>query len=288
MKSMTGYANGEFETPALRFSLELKAYNNRYLEVFIQAPGYLSALEPRLRALAQSRARRGKLELSLRVRELKIPVRVVVDKMAAAAGIEALRELAHMISPSGEIALSDLLRMEGILSMERDIESDKLWEELGPALDELFSRFDAERLREGKNLESDMRAQIATIREGLRLINLKAPEMEAAIRDNLKKRFQETLGDPVDENRILQETAVALTRLTINEELTRLASHLDALESAIAGEGEPGKRIDFICQEINREVNTIGSKNQLTEVGRQVVLMKEAVENIREQARNIE
>lgn len=288
MNSMTGFAQVDSDSPSLRFSLELKTYNNRYLELGVQLPGYLSALEPKVRNSLQQRIKRGKVDFSLRVRELKIPVNVNVDEKAAVAGISALRSLASLLGSREEVGLSALMRMDGILSMERDLDSDKLWLEIEPAIDSLLSAHQAERAREGGHLAADIRNQAATLKGGVDCIAEKVPELETAIKDNLRKRFQEVLGNLVDENRVLQETAVALTRFTINEELTRLKSHLDALDACLDEDGEPGKRIDFICQEINREVNTIGSKCQLGEVAMKVVLMKEAVENIREQARNIE
>ncbi len=288
MNSMTGYAQGEFDAQSLRFSLEIKSYNNRYLELGIQLPGYLGALEPRIRNYFQARIRRGKVDFSLRVRELKLPVSVTVDERAATAGAEALGKLQALLDPSQKPTLSALMRMEGILSLERDIDAERLWSEIEPALESVARIHAGERAREGKHLAKDIRAQAKVLRDGAAFILERSPELERTIRENLRKRFQEVLGNLADENRVLQETAVALMRYTINEELTRLASHLDALDACLDEEGEPGKRIDFICQEVNREVNTIGSKCQLGEVAMKVVAMKEAVENIREQARNIE
>lgn len=288
MNSMTGFAQRDCESQSMRFSLEVKSYNNRYLELGVQLPGYLSALEPKIRNSLQRRIKRGKVDFSLRVRELKVPVNVSVDEKAAVAGIQALRALSGLLGSKEEIGLSALMRMDGILSMERDLDADKLWLEIEPSVDSLLADHQSERAREGRHLEADIRGQAATLKGGVERIAEKVPELESAIQENLRKRFQEVLGSLVDENRVLQETAVALTRFTVNEELARLKSHLSALDACLDEEGEPGKRIDFICQEINREVNTIGSKCQLGEVAMKVVLMKEAVENIREQARNIE
>lgn len=288
MNSMTGFAQCECDTESMRFSLEMKSYNNRYLELGVQLPGYLSALETKVRAFLQERIRRGKVDFSLRVRELKVPVRVTVDGMAAAAGMEALQKLSGILGSSDGPRLSDLMRMDGILSMERDIDADRLWGEIEPLLGKLAAVHQEERAREGRHLAEDIRRQAESLRKGMVFISSKTPELERIVKENLRRRFQEVLGDLVDENRVLQETAVTLTRYTINEELSRLGSHLAALDACLDEAGDPGKRMDFICQEINREVNTIGSKCQLEEVGATVVLMKEAVENIREQARNVE
>ena len=112
--------------------------------------------------------------------------------------------------------------------------------------------------------------------------------MEEKFRETIEKKFHELLGDHVDQNRILEETASMLVKYTINEEIIRLQSHLSALRKEFVENPTPGKRIDFICQEANREINTIGSKNQFTEVGQAVVNAKDALENIREQSKNVE
>jgi uncharacterized protein (TIGR00255 family) len=112
--------------------------------------------------------------------------------------------------------------------------------------------------------------------------------MDALFKETIAKRFAELLGDAADEQRILTETAAMVVKYTINEEIIRLESHLKALKQEMASEDAPGRKIDFICQEINREINTIGSKNQFVEVGQMVIAAKNALENIREQARNIE
>jgi uncharacterized protein (TIGR00255 family) len=288
MNSMTGFAQKDFDSESMRFSIEIKSYNNRYLEMGIQLPGYLSALEPRMRNFIQGKIKRGKVDFSLRVRELKIPVNVTIDERAAVAGIDALKKLSRLMDANEKLTLSTLMRMEGILSMERDLDADRLWVEIEPVLLSLFDAHAAERAREGRHLAADIRVQAEFLKRAVDFILERSPELELTIKDNLRKRFQEVLGSLVDENRVLQETAVALMRFTVNEELARLKSHLAALDACLDEEGEPGKRIDFICQEINREVNTIGSKCQLSDIAMKVVLMKEAVENIREQARNIE
>ena len=112
--------------------------------------------------------------------------------------------------------------------------------------------------------------------------------MEVIFRENIQKRFNEILGDAVDEQRVMQEIAALLVKYTINEEIVRLDSHLKALKAEIENNPAPGRKLDFICQEINREINTIGSKNQIVEVGQAVIEAKDALENIREQIRNIE
>lgn len=287
MKSMTGYAQAEYVCASMRFAMELKSYNNRYLDIYLQLPAALSALEPLIRGWLQERLGRGKVEFSLRVREWLQPVSVTVDKAAAQAAINALRDLAQIAGGTETPGLGNLIQMDGVLSMERDINSDRIWEEVEPSLSALFGSYDETRLSEGGRLARDMKSQADLIQSELEGINACVPELERNIKEGLKRRFMEVLGNSVDEARVLQETAVALTRFTINEELIRLSSHLKALAQAILSNPQPGKILDFLCQEMNREINTIGSKSQLMETAGKVVLIKEAIENIREQARNV-
>jgi uncharacterized protein (TIGR00255 family) len=288
MRSMTAYAQGSFLTENLRFSLELKSYNNRFLEIFISLPPTLSPMEPRIRAFLQERIARGKVECSLRVREYLTEGKVRLDKAAAKAAIDALSSLSGLLGSVDGPRLSDLLAIEGVLGFERELDADSVWPEVERALSEVHASYDREREREGAHLLSDMRLQLDVISRGRDELAVAAPELEAILTENMRKRIREAVGDGIDENRILQETAIALTRFTVNEELARLASHAQAMGSELDGKSGTGKRIDFLCQEINREVNTLGSKNQLPKMGSWIVAMKEAIENIREQARNVE
>jgi uncharacterized protein (TIGR00255 family) len=148
--------------------------------------------------------------------------------------------------------------------------------------------FTADRDREGANLKKDLLEKLSKIEESEKLFKEWIPQMEQLFREGILKRFKEVMGDEVDEQRVMTETAALLVKYTINEEVVRLQSHIDALKAEMENNPAPGKKIDFICQELNREINTIGSKNQFVEVGRAVIAAKDALENIREQARNVE
>jgi uncharacterized protein (TIGR00255 family) len=159
---------------------------------------------------------------------------------------------------------------------------------LEPLLAQAFAAFEESRRREGAATEADILGHIGNIERSLERIAACVPELERSIKENLRARFQEVLGSAVDENRILSETAVLLMKYTISEELARLRSHLVEFKEETARNGAPGKKLDFLSQEINREINTIGSKSPIIEVSRAVVDMKDALENVREQLRNVE
>jgi uncharacterized protein (TIGR00255 family) len=148
--------------------------------------------------------------------------------------------------------------------------------------------FDGERIREGKHTEADILSHITVLESSLKTVAAFAPQIESSVKENLKSRFAEVLGNQIDENRILAETAILLMKYTISEELSRLASHLGEFRAETDRNPSPGKKLDFLCQEINREINTIGSKTPILEVSHAVVDMKNALENVREQLRNVE
>ncbi|HHU37064.1 MAG TPA: YicC family protein [Treponema sp.] len=288
MKSMTSYAYTENIINQTTVSVEIKSYNSRYLDLSINTPFWLGRLESKLREFASSRIQRGKVELTVRVREQSSNITVLADPSAARAYAQAIREVADSIGSQELIPLELVIAQEGVLTSERVIDINHYWKIIEPSVIAAFKDFEAFREREGKTLTTDIENMIFRIEEAVSSILAYEPQMEEIFRDNIKKRFTEVLGNAVDEQRVLQETAALLIKYTIHEELVRLGAHLAALRYEVKNNPAPGRKCDFICQEINREINTIGSKNQIIEVGQSVITAKDALENIREQMRNIE
>jgi len=287
MKSMTGFARREIDTPFLKGSLTIKSYNNRYLEISVYLPPYLAMLESRLRDAVAVAVIHGKVEASLRIREISDPPRVLVDASAVSEVAAALRSAAEAAGILEPIRVSDILTFDGVISFERNVDADAAWDALRGPVAECLSDFDVERNREGLATRRDIERKLEVIEASVKVVETEAPAIEAAIRSNLAGRFQDVLGSAVDENRVLQEVASYLARHTINEEIVRLRSHVAAFRAAMDDPG-CGKKLDFLCQELNREANTIGSKNILARIGEAVVSLKDAIENVREQIRNVE
>lgn len=287
MKSMTGYGAARLDAPSIKASLAAKSWNNRFLELTVQMPGYLGSLDRRVRDLVEGRVARGKVELSIRVLGGDMPTEVVIDAASAKAVADAIRRLAEAAGIDEPVRLSHLLGIDGMLSYERNVDADALWLELSPAITSCLDAFDAEREREGEETRIDLAVKLSSLSAALDIIEAAAPDIEATIRTTLRTRFEEVMGDLVDEGRILGELASYLAKHTINEEIVRLRSHIGAFRKAM---DEPvcGKKLDFICQEMNREANTIGSKSADPRISDAVIRMKDAVENIREQVRNVE
>ncbi|GHT95476.1 hypothetical protein FACS1894141_4150 [Spirochaetia bacterium] len=288
MKSMTGYAFEEVQDEGLSLSVEIKGYNSRFLDLFVYLPPALSTLEPKIREYLSARFKRGKIEAGIRYKEHNAAVSVSVNHEAAAAYYTAITELASGLKLDEKPSLSLLLGMEGVLETEKQRDDDGYWKRLEPVLVRAADKFDGERDREGTHTEADIRSHVGVLEQAVGTISAYVPRIESSIQENLRTRFTELLGDKIDENRILTETAVLLMKYTISEELSRLNAHLAEFRAETERNPSPGKKLDFLCQEINREINTIGSKTPVLEVSRAVVDMKDALENIREQLRNVE
>ena len=288
MKSMTAYAYSESAKEGLTVSVELKGYNSRFLDLSIHLPVWLSSVEMRVREYLGSRFVRGKVELSVRIKEDSSPVSISINKNVAAEYKTAIVELAKALDIKDEPELGMILGLEGVLEIETNRDAEKYWPRIESVLAAAADRFEAERVREGNHTAGDILSHLAILEDSVQAISRHLPELEASIKENLRARFAELLGDRIDENRVLAETAVLLMKYGISEELARLSAHLKEFKVELEQNPGPGKKLDFLSQEINREVNTIGSKTPVLEVSRAVVEMKSALENIREQLRNVE
>ena len=288
MTSMTGFAYKEWANEDISISVEIKGYNNRFLEIFVNTPPWLPHLEQRVRDIINGVCGRGKVEVAIRVKETNTPMTVSVNVNAAEAYTRAIDSLKSSLGLDEKLSLSTLINMEGVLNMEKNRDDGRYWALIEPVLSEAAGVFQQERIREGKHTEEDILNSISKIESTLQTVAAHLPALESSIKENIKARFKEVSNGEIDENRILAETAILLMKYTVSEELSRLGSHLGEFRAESEKNDRPGKKLDFLCQEINREINTIGSKSVILEVSRAVVEMKEALENVREQLRNVE
>jgi uncharacterized protein (TIGR00255 family) len=285
---MTGYAFQERQEEDYSLSVELRGYNSRFLEINFFLPPYFSSLERRIRELVAPVCARGRIDITVRYRDQNSPFRVTVNHEAVAAYRDAFRGLAEILNVSEKLDLKTLIDREGVLELEWLRDEDRYWQRIEGPLKSALDLFIAERSREGQHTRGHILSQINIIEASLQQVALHAKEIETVIKENLRSRFFELLGDAIDENRILAETAVLLMKYTISEEISRLQSHLSEFRAETERSPGPGKKLDFLSQEMNREINTIGSKAPQIEVSRAVVEMKNALENIREELHNVE
>jgi uncharacterized protein (TIGR00255 family) len=288
MISMTGYGYTEYQDERLSLTIELKSYNNRYLDIYLNLPGFLSPLEPALRTHLAGQISRGKVECTVRVKELEENVEIMVDRKAAQGYAQALREVIDSTGLSDEVTLDHLLRFEGVLKTQKSRDLEGYEDLIRKHLEPVLSQFQLSRLKEGAVTAEDIRENLAVLQEGADYFASRASDLEEELQSSLRQRFEQLLGDKGDDGRIMQEIAVLLVKYSISEEIVRLGGHLKAFRDGMEEPGPQGKRLDFLCQEMNREVNTIGSKSTMGDVIQKVVACKDAVEKIREQLRNLE
>ncbi len=289
MKSMTGYGYAERVNPQFSLSVEIKSYNNRYLDIICNLPPYLGGFELELTNAISSVAARGRVEIVVKVKNFTSDSTLSVDQEIIERLSEAFGKIAVFSGKALKPSLSDYLSYEGVLVGSNDRDIERYRDELFGALGEVLAQFSESKIREGEATALHLKRLGDQLGEGLAVVSANAHRLEEVIKTNLLKRFDELLADQhYDENRILQEVAVMLVRYSVAEEISRLGIHLKEFYSLLVAKEPVGKRLDFLSQEMNREINTIGSKSQIVELNLEVVKMKDSLENIREQVRNIE
>ena len=289
MNSMTGYGYKEAIVENTQISVEIKSVNSRFLDLNVNIPSFLNPLESKIRKIISEKIIRGKVDVTIRVKDMSSTAKVSADPQAAIMYRDAISKINEALGcKSEDIPLSLIINQDGVLTITHEYDAQSYWIKIQGVFDEVFEQYIKDRSREGENLKKDLLAKLDVLDKCAAFFKEWQPKMEEKFKEQITNRFTELLGDNVDQNRIMTEVAAMMVKYTINEEIIRLHSHLSAMRKEFEENPVPGKRIDFICQEANREINTIGSKNQFTEVGEMVINAKDALENIREQSKNVE
>lgn len=287
MISMTGYGFCEKNYDNAVISVEIKSVNSRFLDLTVNLPPYLNAIESFFRNEIAKNISRGKVDVFLRVRELESDAQIVADTKIAKSYFEAIKLVANATGyDEKSIPLSLILSQTGVLNTNKNYDVQDYQQKIEPVFQNALEMFLSDAKREGENLKADLKQKLAKLEECAVFFEQWQPKMEEIFKQQILSRFNELLGEQVDQNRIMTEVAAMLVKYTINEEIVRLKSHISAMKKEME-QPFPGKKLDFICQEMNREINTIGSKNQFAEVGAMVIEAKDSLENIREQSKNI-
>lgn len=287
MNSMTGYGLAASSGADYSLSLEIKSYNNRYLDIFVNLPSSISPLEQMVREKVSAVARRGKVEVSIRYKHKSAGAAFVLDTALAKRAYRELCALSQDLGILETLPFSTILGIEGLVSTDKEADIEEVRTQLEPLLEAALKDFVSSREREGLATTRDIEGHLAIIAEQADAVRARIPALEERFKQSLRERFEEIVGR-VDEERVLSETAVLLVKTSISEELARLDAHLADFRREMKESPAPGKKLDFLCQELNREINTTGSKSPDIETARAVIAMKDALENIREQLRNIE
>lgn len=288
---MTGYGRGEQVNEGTRVVIELRSVNRRQAEVSLRLPPELDPLEGRIRDELLKSVARGRVEARV---FLELPAEASgsrVNSALAAAYARELTDLAQRLGLTGGVTLDAVLRCPGVLQAsagESDPESH--WKAVEPALRQALDAFNAMREREGSALADDLCARIAELRLAVARIRGQASGVIQRYRDQMLQRIRLAGVDGIaaDDERVLREVVLFADRSDINEELTRLESHFVQFDDSARSREPLGRKLDFLAQEINREVNTIGSKANDAVIAADVVLLKTELERFREQAQNVE
>lgn len=289
MFSMTGYGYSEKNYEKSFISVEIKSVNSRFLDLSINLPPFLNSLESHYRNLISKNIYRGKVDVFIRIKEFQSDCEIYADTNMAKSYYNAIKKISDDLGFASEtIPLSLIIQQVGVLNSNKSYDAENYKELIDPLFNEALTMFINERKREGENLKLDLLSKLENLQKCADFFQDFVPKMESLFKEQLYAKFKELVQDQIDENRIATELAVMLVKYTISEEVVRLQSHLKALRNEIEFNEAPGKKIDFLCQEINREINTTGSKNQFAELGEVVIQAKDSLENIREQAKNVE
>lgn len=290
MKSMTGFGRASLESNGKNYIIEIKAVNNKYSDITVKSPKRLSFMEDKIRKQIANRITRGKVEVSVSFFDFSNKSKnVVLNKEIAKEYIKQLREIADENNLSENISVVEIAKLPDILN---SIDSDNDEEIAGEALKCLNMALDSlieMRKAEGENIKQDLLVRIERVQN---LVDKIAENSKGIVEEyvsKLEKRVKEILKtDVVDENRIAQEAVIYADKTSIEEELTRLNSHIVQFKELVNSDGPVGKKLDFMIQEMNRETNTIGSKAGSGEITKAVIDLKVELEDIREQIQNIE
>lgn len=296
-KSMTGFGRSVAENEGYRLTLELKSVNNRYLEVSVHAPRALGFLEIMIKSKVAQFAERGKVDVFIQLETIgeRLPL-IKTDKPLAVAYVEAISELAALMGLRNEISVKNLiaenlLSLPGLLTLEKPQENEAGIEAvLQQALSAALAGFADMRRQEGQRLADNLLLRREVVCRIVRQIKELSADVTRDYQERLRQRISELLDAEValDEARLANEVAFFADKACIDEELVRLASHLLQLEELLRADTAVGRKLDFLLQEINREINTIGSKANSLAISNLVIEAKGELEKIREQVQNIE
>ena len=291
IRSMTGYGRAEKTIDDREITVEMRAVNNRYLDLNVKLPRVYGFAEDAVKSLIKANVNRGKLDLFITVNvTADTSLQISLNKPVLEGYLAALKSIAADYGVRDDISVTALSRMPDVFVVEKQEEDEqKLTDDILSVVKEALAKFNAMREKEGVAMEADLRSRAKTVLSLVEKVEARSPVTLAEYRARLTEKMQEVLGQTnIDEGRILQEAAIYADRIAVDEETVRLRSHLNQLEQMLTSGGPIGRKLDFLLQEFNRESNTIGSKGNDLEQARTVVELKAELEKIREQTQNIE
>ena len=291
IRSMTGYGRAEKTIDGREITVEMRAVNNRYLDLNVKLPRMCGFAEDAVKAAVKKSVARGKMDVFITVNvTADESMRISLNKPVLEGYLAALGSIAADYGVRDDVSVMSLARLPDVFVVEKQEEDEqKLTDDILSVVQEALEKFNAMREKEGMAMEQDLRSRAKTVLALVEKVEARSPVTLAEYRARLTEKMQEVLGATnIDEGRILQEAAVYADKIAVDEETVRLRSHLNQLDQMLTAGGPIGRKLDFLLQEFNRESNTIGSKGNDLEQARTVVELKAELEKIREQTQNIE
>jgi len=289
---MTGFSRHENQNEDLTCKVEIRSVNNRFIDINTRLPKSLAPLELPLKKMVKSKCARGSFDISIAIEkngDSEATLEVAPNLPLATEYLNAFKNIQEGLGLKGEIDINTILSQRDVIKPELKKVEDSSEEIVLQTVDTTLTDLVKMREEEGKNLEKDILNQISSIKALGKLISTKQSITVQEFQDKLKEKIQTlTTGIEIDPARIAQESALLADRCDVTEELVRLESHLDQFNKLVASHEPQGRKLEFLTQEINREVNTMGSKTIDLEVSKAVIEMKSFLEKIREQLANIE
>ena len=290
LRSMTGFGYSEYTESDITFTVEIKTVNHRYIDIFLKMPKQLSAYEEMIRSLVNSRIQRGKIDIYINY-DNKSPQaqEVLLDENLAKAYFNALKRITEELGLRDDITASSLARFPDIIKVEKRENDELTGRILEKAVNLAIDGLIEMRSREGEKLKDSLLANLSVIEDYTGRIRERAPFVVKEYKEKLENRLSELIDlQRLDPARIAAEVALFADKCSIEEELARLNSHITQMRDMLEKGSPVGKKADFLIQEMNREVNTIGAKASDLEITKNVVELKSEVEKLREQIQNIE
>lgn len=291
LKSMTGYGRSQQIIDGRDILVEIKSVNHRYFEYNARVPRAYAYLEEKMKGLLNQSVSRGKIDVNISVYTTEgTDAQVEINRELAKGYVNALRSIKDELSLTDNLSLSSISRFSDVFLVTKKIEDEEvIWNTVKKVAQEALDSFIAMRIVEGERMFKDVKSRLIKLNEYVEEIEVLAPKTVSDYKEKLYNKIKEVLETKnIDEQRVLTEVAIFSEKIAVDEETVRLKSHLKQFNSLIESKEPIGRKLDFLVQEINREVNTIGSKCQDIAVTAIVVEMKSEIEKIREQIQNIE
>ena len=290
IRSMTGFGRGSYENEGREYLVEVKSVNHKYCDINFRMPKSFSGIENKLRKLIEKYLSRGKIDIFIDFQNYSDSGNnIKFNKELAKSYIQSLKELGKETGINSDISVVDISKMPDIFKKEDNTDEELIYNELSIALNEALKNIVTMKEIEGEKLKIDLETRIEEVFGKINEISNFSSGLVEEYIVKLKSRVKELMDtETLDENRLLQEIVIFSDKSSVEEELTRLKSHVEQFKRLIKESSPIGKKLDFLIQEMNREINTIGSKANSLQITNSVIEVKTELENIREQIQNIE